>query len=119
MSLGLALYDKTQENVDDEEVKPVTEPRQAAVETKPSVQDSSSREPSRPESSSPVDPGPDKDKLRAVIRSHVKAAVKKGVTTTESIREHLESLYGVSNLDGVSSEAILQAILKYVQQLTK
>lgn len=109
MSLGLALYDKTQENVDDNE-----EPKAQHVSPPNSARSPSVESPAR-EATSGQAPA---DKLKLAIRSHVKAAIKKGVTSTEAIKAHLKGNYAADSLDGVGAPEDLQAILDYVRKLT-
>lgn len=113
MSLGLALYDRTQENVDDGEQTPISRPEPVpATPVKPS------QEPAKVEAASTETKAADTDKLRVVIRSHVKAAIKKGVLTMDEMKAHLTGNYAAETLDGVGSPEDLKVILAYVQEKT-
>lgn len=105
MSMGLALYDKTQENVDDGEPEaPAPSQSAPAPVVKKSVVI--------------TEAGPDPEKLREVIRSHVKAAIKKGVLTMEQMKEELVKTTGHETLDKLDLPA-LNRVLESVKKLTE
>jgi len=109
MSLGLALYDKTQENVDDNET-PKSEPVELPKSTGQEIVETSERKAAPTQA--------DADKLKLAIRSHVKAAIKKGVTTTEGIKAHLKAAHQVEKLDDLTDIDNLNTLLNHVRTLT-
>ena len=102
MSLGLALYDKNQENVDDG-------PEEAATQVSSPVRVESKAE------EAPLN----LDRIRTAIRTHVKVAIKKGTTTTEAIKAYLKTSYSVDSLDNIGIPKDLEDILTYVRKLTE
>ena len=108
MSMGLALYSKDQENVDDDEPTESKEGRSEVKGPSPVVQAAPA-----PEGSPPI-AKVDADKLREVIRGHVRAGIKKGTMTMEIVKEHLQSTHGVDNLDTLS-EGPLKEVLEHVR----
>lgn len=87
MSLGLALYDKEQEFVDETENK-----QERAVPSDPP-----NRGPA-PKADSGSDPG----KLVGLIKQTAKVAIAKQVATKESIKETLKTRYGVEKSDDLN-----------------
>jgi DNA repair and recombination protein RAD52 len=122
MSLGLALYDKTQEFVDDGEEKAP----KASVERNagPKTAASGPKAAGEPQgikpgpAAAPQAPGSDVGKLKTVIRSHVKIAIQKGILSMEGMKKYLNEKYGPDNLDALKPE-VLPEVLTYVQGLTK
>lgn len=107
MSLGLALYDKTQEFVDDEEI---VQNNGTAPDTK-SVSKTIVAEAQPPNLPTLAD-----DKKRELIRSYFSAAVKKGVTTLPEMQQYLQGEFSVQKLDDAPKES-LDMILAYVKGL--
>lgn len=122
MSLGLALYDKTQENVDDDEedqeVKQVVQSKPISPKVVAKAVESPSSSAGAPTSTAGSDSGPSAEKLRAVIRSHVSAAIKKGVLTMDGMKGYLSDKHGAVTLDELHIERLTQ-VLEHVQTLTK
>lgn len=87
MSLGLALYDKEQEFVDETENK-----QERAV---PSDTPDRGATPK-------VDSGSDPGKLVGLIKQTAKVAIAKQVATKESIKETLKTRYGVEKSDDLN-----------------
>jgi hypothetical protein len=108
MSMGLALYDRTQENVEDE-------PKAEAPKPKPAVNVAQAvRAPA-------VEPGAaqaDEGKVRDLIRSYVNAGVKKGVLSMDQVKELLQTKYQADKLDALK-QTQLQEVLAYVTKLVK
>ncbi len=118
MSMGLALYDKTQENVEDGE--------QETVKPKPPVV----RDPSVPygtikgeafveaAASTPKGPeGPSEiDKLRLYIQNASKLAMKRG-KTLEEIKLGLKQGLGIDKLSDVVEKDKLMEVKKYIDSL--
>lgn len=118
MSMGLALYSKDQENVSDgEDESPKTSSRPVRAEASPSPKDEGNLAKEEQGKSSPsAGAGPDPEKLKATIRSHVKAAIKKGVTDMDKVKAFL-SAFGGDNLDAIDPKHLTD-VLKHVQGLT-
>lgn len=109
MSLGLALYDKNQENVDDGETNTAGDLPQDSSPRKEVVEEAAGASATNPSSA---------EKLRLAIRSHVKVAIKKGTLTAERIKSHIKNNYASETLDGVGAPEDLEAILEYVMGKT-
>lgn len=114
MSLGLALYSKEQENVEDDEQPAPPSPRAQPVQKQTVVEKDAKRE----ESSGSDDAEKAKDVLRSTIRSYVKVAIKKGTTTMDKVKEHLKSSFDADSLDSVPTVEKLEGILEYVKGLS-
>ncbi len=124
MSLGLALYDKEQVNVDYEDEKAparestMVKPAQRAESPKGS-EASSSKVPSQVSSAPSGSNGntPRPDKVRDLIRSYVNAAIKRGVLTMPDMKKYLQDNHKADTLDGVQDSG-LDTILTHVKGLS-
>lgn len=100
MSMGLALYDKTQENVEDaEQETKVVAPVATAITTV-------------------VAQTPDVNNLHTAIRSYFKVAEAQKRSTKESFKSHLEQNYSVEKVAELNPGQS-QAVLNYLIELTK
>jgi recombination DNA repair RAD52 pathway protein len=112
MSMGLALYSKDQENVDDEEAKPEPQRTLKAVSTPtPAVSAGSKAE-------AATAPSTDVADTAETVRSYVRLAEKKGVITREGFKEQLRNQYSVETVKELTKEQ-LTAVLDNLKQLTK
>ena len=109
MSMGLALYDKSQEFVDDSNGTE-TEEKKPTERVAPNEQESK-----REDKASETPQAGDSDKLRKYIGSAAKIAVKKG-HTPEQIKAGLKTLTGVTQLDQVSDSQLVE-VKKYIDSL--
>lgn len=127
MSLGLALYSRDQENVQEEEDDRSSE----------TSKDEVSKE-SKPAGARPSDsPGtaantgadtaisagggssePSQAKIEEAIRSHVRIADKQKKLSTDAFKAHLSEKYGVAKLAELTKEQALE-VLAYIREVTK
>lgn len=106
-SMGLALYDKTQANVSDEE------------ETETPAISSNSRDKSALENhnSSASNTEADSKKIQEAIKSEVRVAVKLAKTTVAKFKEDLKTKYSVDKLESLNASQ-LSEVYKSVRELT-
>lgn len=100
MSMGLALYDKTQENVED------------VVETPPKIDISASKV--HPVVNKPQS----REDLLEAVRSYFKVAEAQKKITKEKFKHDLDILYSKSKIDDLSSDHLL-LVLNNLKELTK
>lgn len=114
MSLGLALYDKTQENVDDGEK--VTESKPQRVTTPPKTDNKAKEEhKAGVEGNVKEQSGEASEKLRAYIQTATKVAIKKGVAL-ETIKRDLSTKFAIGALADATNEQ-LPEIKTYIDSL--
>ena len=117
MSMGLALYSKDQENVDDEEESSV----RRGVSSSPTPTGSSApgavRAPG-PAAKEAPEASTDVADTAETVRSYVRLAEKKGVITREGFKEQLRTQYSVETVKELNKEQ-LTAVLDNLKQLTK
>lgn len=113
MSMGLALYDKTQENVED--VKDDVQEKSAAISVKPVgpkldvVRELLVGKPNSTGS---------KETLSEAIKSYFKVAEAQKKLTKDEFRSNHLGLYGVSKVDELSHEQ-MSIILEKLKEITK
>lgn len=109
MSMGLALYDKTQENVADEEPKP--SPVRTVEAPKPSPAPVPNTQPSPPA-------GDQKAQLTDLIGRYIKVA--RAQKKSEQTKEHFAKV-GVASPDDLTKLTIEQLVISknYLEELTK
>ena len=96
MSMGLALYDKTQENVSDED--------EEVVEAKPAPKAASA--------------APSKDSLISLISTQVTVLTGLKKVTKQSVQEHYKKTYNVASIKDLNVEQ-LQELTSYLQTMEK
>lgn len=118
MSLGLALYDKEQVNVEDDE--PQAAPKPAAIPR--ALPTPKSDNAPRVEAPAPVakrEPAQeDTSKLKTLIRTELKNAVTLGKITTGQMQDKLLDKFGVMKLDNLD-KVQLDQVLVMVKELSK
>lgn len=108
MSMGLALYDKTQENVED-----TNDVKEAPVTI--------SIKPARPAEGvviSPAKTGATKETLSEAVKSFVKVAEAQKKFTRDAFRAEYLGVYGVSKVDELSDTQMIEVLTK-LKELTK
>lgn len=113
MSLGLALYDKSQENVTDDTTH--TEDRRNTDQREVSTEVSNAKQQSPPDPGVPPNTLSDK-KLQEAIKSYIRIGEKTDKINLESFRFYLTKGFKVERLSELSTEQ-LQDVLEYLRNL--
>lgn len=118
MSMGLALYDKTQENVEqDETVEPKVEeksaPKSAATNNNSaSKQTRDAPKPAQAEENDHV-------KVLNLIKEVSGALISTGKTSVTELKEELKSKYGVDRKEGLTSKQAKEFLANLESKVTK
>lgn len=89
--LGLALYDKEQNNVEEEAPKPVVSPVKVAQSVKAAVQ-----------AAGQTEKGVDRKTLNAKITATAKVLIAKGLMSKEAVQDYRKNMYSVDTTDDLS-----------------
>lgn len=124
MSMGLALYDKSQENVEDDEPRAVSRP--ASSNSNPGGASNRAPAPkpaaakpvqSNEQAKSPQSPSEEAD-LAETIRSFVRLADKLKKQSVDQFKQYLTDKYKVATVKELTKEQMSQ-LLVHLQELTK
>lgn len=112
MSMGLALYDKSQENVSDESSDKPKERKTLSNKADETV----------PAKATTSEPSPttttDTKKLEETIKSYVRVGVKQGKISVETFRDYIKGSFKVEQLAELKADQLAK-VLEHVQHVTK